>query len=366
MGIVLRDFKQFDDIVNGECKDHIDTRYRIELVDDRITPEMIDYMNSTTSSSIFYNEIDFEKLKKQYLAEVSGIVDNFKNLSSRMKIFVYMEIMRLNAMYETIGETAAVITQNGLSVGILGKGVCMSQACFLRDLFILSGLKAIVQKVHFDDFNHAFVVVSMNDGEYVILDPTIYNGEVDNINSHDKRYGKFVDVENARLISLNVNREEIIQAREYALNYLINKFGLIQLSNKIGLNELENDDKIMRIIAFLEPIIVSSQNTSFKSVELNGKELELGKVLELLFTTNSIKYESIPRKKKNDNLLALNFMGKNVVLNPKQMYISGKNYLVYDENGEYKRVSDNIQLQLKIEAGIAKHKIELSKKVKRH
>lgn len=43
-------------------------------------------------------------------------------------------------------QTVAAISQSGINIALLGKGVCASQARFLRDLLLTSGEEAITKK----------------------------------------------------------------------------------------------------------------------------------------------------------------------------------------------------------------------------
>lgn len=245
MSVILYNIKSLDILINNQCRDHINIGNRVNLGDNRITPELIDYMNSTDSSKKYYDEKDFEKLKIMYLKELTDISDYFRNLDDRKKLIIYMELMRLSSMYETIGERAAVLSQEGLKVGLVGKGVCMAQAIFLRDLCIVSRMKAGVRNVQLQDSVHAITVVSNKDGECIIFDPTVYNGSTNSMNSACK-YKKFDDLNCGEVINLSATDDEIKEARHCALKFLIEKFRINEISENIGLFDYEFDEKSIK------------------------------------------------------------------------------------------------------------------------
>lgn len=361
MSVILYDIKALDVLINNQCRDHINISNRVDLGDDRITPELVDYMNSTDSSKKYYAEKDFEKLKIMYLGELTGISDYFRNLDNRKKLITYMELMRLSSMYEAIGERAAVLSQEGLKVGLVGKGVCMAQASFLRDLCIVSGMKAGVRKIQSQDSIHAITVVSDKEGECIIFDPTVYNGSANSVNSACK-YKKFDDLNCGEVINLSVTNDEIKEARHYVLRFLVEKFKINEISENIGLSDYEIDEKVLRIVAYLESLVVPSMNANFRSIELNGKELELGKMIELLFSANNIKYDVIPTNKKADSFLQIELFGHEIIMNPKKMYSQSNNWLVCKIGDNYEKVSNNPTIQGIIDEKISQHRLDLNKK----
>lgn len=103
-------------------------------------------------------------------------------------------------------------------------------------------------------------------------------------------------------------------------------------------------------------------NANFRSIELNDKELELGKMFELLFFVNNIKYDVIPTNKKADNFLQIELLGYEMIMNPMKMYSSSNNWLVCKNGDTFEKVSDNPALYGIIDEKIGQHKVDLNKK----
>ena len=135
---MLYGFDVLNNLIYNDCREHLDNLYRINGYDNII----IEYINRTIASKTFFEDDDIENLKDEYLKKLNKIVYTFKDYTFKMKILIYMELMRLNAMYESIGEEVAIISQTGLNVAFLGIGVCDAQSKYLCNLLIAFGFKA--------------------------------------------------------------------------------------------------------------------------------------------------------------------------------------------------------------------------------
>lgn len=152
------------------------------------TKRLLRYMESSTASKSFFDNVDVDDLMAKYEKELIRVSETLGNstFSSKQKMFNFLEYIRMNGMYENIDMskffvpgTVSAISQSGINIALLGKGVCASQASFLRDLLITSGEDAMTRTVYFIDENgmtedqhlvtHA---CSSEDGTNFFLDPT--------------------------------------------------------------------------------------------------------------------------------------------------------------------------------------------------
>ena len=184
------------------------------------TKRLLRYMESSTASKSFFDNTDVDDLMSKYeeeLIRVSEILGN-STFSSKQKMLNFFEYIRMSGMYENIDMskffipgTVSAISQSGINIALLGKGVCASQASFLRDLLITSGEDAITKKVYFidedgmiEDQHLVTYACSSNDGANFFLDPTWYNGTINSLE------GSFNSADIPALLE-DLDKEEVIK-----------------------------------------------------------------------------------------------------------------------------------------------------------
>ena len=97
---------------------------------------LLQYMESSTASKNFFDNVDVDDLMAKYeeeLIRVSKALGN-STFPSKQKMLNFLEYIRINGMYENIDmrdffmpQTVAAISQSGINIALLGKGVCASQ-----------------------------------------------------------------------------------------------------------------------------------------------------------------------------------------------------------------------------------------------
>ena len=174
--MILRSIDNLDELINNDCREHINTvKYRISNDDRLNSKELLDYINYSKASKKFYEMSDFNELKAFYLHDIQTTTSAFKQLNKKEIMIAYMELIRLSVMYENIGEKAGLLSQTGLNASLLGKGVCDSQAKYLCNLLLASNIKAIARKTYEKGHNHTVVIAQLGNKK-VLLDPTNYDG----------------------------------------------------------------------------------------------------------------------------------------------------------------------------------------------
>lgn len=247
------------------------------------------------------------ELIERYLDEISCVSEYLgdSSFSEKQKIINYMEYIRMNGMYENLSRSSvenkvlyAGLSQSGLNIAILGKGVCKSQAEFLSHLLIASDMQAYNEQVQFYDKqtgdyidSHEVTTAELLEGKNYFLDPTYYNGSVDSLKgTFDKT--NLEEERREKLSILDVTEDEISEARECVQNYLIERYGIKEISRQLELDNCNDLEKQMRILTFIEKNLAPTEyELSIRSAVIGSHEIEVGKLMELFYKANDIPYE---------------------------------------------------------------------------
>ena len=302
---------------------------------------LLQYMESSTASKNFFDNVDVDDLMAKYeeeLIRVSKALGN-STFPSKQKMLNFLEYIRINGMYENIdmrnffmSQTVAAISQSGINIALLGKGVCASQARFLRDLLLTSGEEAITKKVYFidedgiiEDQHLVTYACSSNNGTNFFLDPTWYNGTINSLegsfNSAD------ISEQHRSLLSiLDVTQEEIESARNKVQEYLIERFQIKDISTQLGIDKASDLDKQIRMLTFMEKhLSPASESLNCRSVVLGDREIECGKLLELFYKANNIPYILKCSGDKYNSAYITTIDGMESTIYPKVAFFSDRN-----------------------------------------
>lgn len=302
---------------------------------------LLQYMESSTASKNFFDNVDVDDLMAKYeeeLIRVSKALGN-STFPSKQKMLNFLEYIRINGMYENIDmrnffmpQTVAAISQSGINIALLGKGVCASQARVLRDLLLTSGEEAITKKVYFidedgiiEDQHLVTYACSSNNGTNFFLDPTWYNGTINSLegsfNSAD------ISEQHRSLLSiLDVTQEEIESARNKVQEYLIERFQIKDISTQLGIDKASDLDKQIRMLTFMEKhLSPASGSLNCRSVVLGDREIECGKLLELFYKANNIPYILKCSGDKYNSAYITTIDGMESTIYPKVAFFSDRN-----------------------------------------
>lgn len=302
---------------------------------------LLQYMESSTASKNFFDNVDVDDLMAKYeeeLIRVSKALGN-STFPSKQKMLNFLEYIRINGMYENIdmrdffmSQTVAAISQSGINIALLGKGVCASQARFLRDLLLTSGEEAITKKVYFidedgiiEDQHLVTYACSSNNGTNFFLDPTWYNGTINSLegsfNSAD------ISEQHRSLLSiLDVTQEEIESARNKVQEYLIERFQIKDISTQLGIDKASDLDKQIRMLTFMEKhLSPASGSLNCRSIVLGDREIECGKLLELFYKANNIPYILKCSGDKYNSAYITTIDGMESTIYPKVAFFSDRN-----------------------------------------
>lgn len=333
-------------VIRKEIEEHVDQISSYKEIAKRASDmsgikRLLQYMESSTASKNFFDNVDVDDLMAKYeeeLIRVSKALGN-STFPSKQKMLNFLEYIRINGMYENIdmrnffmSQTVAAISQSGINIALLGKGVCASQARFLRDLLLTSGEEAITKKVYFidedgiiEDQHLVTYACSSNNGTNFFLDPTWYNGTINSLegsfNSAD------ISEQHRSLLSiLDVTQEEIESARNKVQEYLIERFQIKDISTQLGIDKASDLDKQIRMLTFMEKhLSPASGSLNCRSVVLGDREIECGKLLELFYKANNIPYILKCSGDKYNSAYITTIDGMESTIYPKVAFFSDRN-----------------------------------------
>ena len=301
---------------------------REEIKSDAYTPEIhpgkeasqdvLQYYSNTQDGRDLLNDSS-DSLYSQYLEQLHTISTTLcgREYTDKEKVLNLYEYIRLAGTYEPYfenGDKNAIgdLSQSGLNIALAGKGVCASQAQFMKDSLLYSGVEnstylpiSLLSMWNGDvrDIGHA-VVISELDGQDYYLDPTNYIGTSDSLS---ETYGRgemieqesgnelegYVDQERFSNVSpLQATEEEISKARSSAAQCLIKQYGIDEISKQLGIAECGDLEKQLLILNYIQANTVDQHGLDYdkKTTLINGQEFEISKAWELFCQANDIEY----------------------------------------------------------------------------
>lgn len=266
-----------------------------------------EYMRVSPLSKKFFELKNPDILLQRYLKELQSISNGLgdSRFSSKEKILNFMEYIRLNGMSENISDSIlrtkginaiAELSQTGLNIALLGKGVCKSQAQFLEHLLRCSGIDATNKQIIIRDLNddvaHEVVKAKTTEQDSYFLDPTWYNGILESIKGY---FDNLNPTDRGEMAVLDITQEDIDKARENAQHFLIERYKIKDISEQLELDKAKDDmEKQIRILAYMGKNLVPTSDKiplNIRSVNFENREVEVGKLLELFYKANNIQYQ---------------------------------------------------------------------------
>ena len=128
---------------------------------------------------------DIDVLYNKYLDKIKKISNELcnDNFSYSEKILNLLEYIRMKGMYENHSDRESnILSQSGLNIALLNKGVCASQSAFMSDVLEYSGIESErFDSKYADEENNVYgghgIVMAESEEDKTILwiDPTWYN-----------------------------------------------------------------------------------------------------------------------------------------------------------------------------------------------
>lgn len=275
------------------------------------------------------------------LKDIAKTVYN-PNFSQKQNVINVLEYNRVMSMYENVkmksedDKHISSLTQYPIFLALLGKGVCAAQARFVRDILEQMNIDAGTYSLNTDTFtlkvselNHHVTIANIDNSSIYYLDPTNYNGTLDGFQFEVQQF----NLDKLKKRGINVRgdfcatQEEIKKSRDFVFPRLIKKLGIDEISKQLKLEKKESLQKQCTILAFIESRLNLTGNleTDISSANLNGINIEVGKLMELFLYQNNIEY-SIDCEVEKQNSVYITKMGeREVYLYPKHAFSSSYN-----------------------------------------
>lgn len=334
-----------DEIIKAQ-KDICKLQMNIHIKPEKYSPNMRMYFEQLEDDPKFYYIINNTPMQLFYdyeknLEHIVGMIYN-ENFSKKQNVLNVLEYMRIMTMYENVKQKTSAdkeimdLSRYPLFLSVFGKGFCYSQAKFARDILLHMGLRAGDFDIDIYKYNSKWLKTGIPhqdtsveiDNEYYTIDPTEYDGTLDGMQFK-------VHPQNAKKIralkvrtDFSATQEEIKESRNFVLSKLVKELGIDKISKELKLENKKDLQKQCTIMAFVESRLNLTKNleTHMSSANLNGINLEVGKLIELFFYQNNINYDIECRKNNRKNTMYNTKIGKsNVCLCPALLYSSDIN-----------------------------------------
>jgi len=329
-----------DEIIEAQ-KDIRKLQMNIHIKPEKYSPNMHMYFEQLENDPKFYYIINNSPMQLFYdyekkLEHIVEMIYN-PNFSKKQNVLNVLEYMRIMAMYENVKQRSTKdkeimdLSRYPLFLSVFGKGFCYSQAKFTRDILLHMGITAgdFFVDIYKNDSRwiktgipHQETSVEI-DSNYFAIDSTEYDGTLDGIQFKMQPQNK------QKLKALNIRtdfsatQEEIKESRNFVLSKLVKDLGIDKISKQLNLEHKKDLQKQCTIMTFVESRLNLTKNleTHMISANLNGINIEVGKLIELLFYQNNIKYDIECRKNNRKNTIYNTRIGKSdICLCPALLY----------------------------------------------
>lgn len=319
----------------------------IHLNPEKYSPNMCMYFEQLEKEPKFSYIINTTPMQlfSDYEKNINHIVQMIYNpeFSKKQNVLNVLEYMRIMTMYENVkqknseDEHIIDLSRYPIFLSVFGKGFCYSQARFARDILLHMGIRAKDFYVDEFKFNHSYnktmfphqqTLINLDDNIFFI-DPMAYNGALDGVQFHVKPESnkKLEDV--GIRTDFSATQEEIKKSRDFVLSKLTKELEINQISKQLKLEHKEDLYKQCVIMTYVESRINLTKNieTYMVSANLNGFNIEVGKLIELFLYENNIEYDLKCGKSSNrKNTIYKTKMGqREICLCPANLYSNDSN-----------------------------------------
>ena len=293
----------------------------------------------------FTDENNMESFISEFVLELNDIISNLgnDNYTDEEKILNYLEYIRLCGMYENIANfdeyrdmfgnaLISKISQTPLNIILLGKGVCASQAKALEYLINFSNIDKFDNcsetSIFIGKDMHSIVgaeIIKNEPETLTTFDPTTYLGTLESLQYGFKHSKIQFKTSNEYF---KVNESQIKKSRETVLKYLVNKYDIKSLLSQIdGFENASVLGKVNLIENYIMKNTVVDDLLEFGSISLKDKEIENGKMFEIMCFAAGIPVEFTCEDKKSETVYYVRCDGQIKEINFKEKYMLAKEQL---------------------------------------
>ncbi len=316
----------------------------IHLNSKRYSPNMCIYFEQLEKDPNFNYIINSSPMQLFYdyernLKHIAEMIYN-PQFSNKQNVLNVLEYMRIMTMYENVKQKKEAdfqiieLSRYPIFLSVFGKGVCYSQARFTRDILLHMGINAVDFYTEIDNnyykrgIPHQQTLLNL-DNNYYFIDATDYNGTLDGIQFELQQQNKNKLERSGIRTDFSATQEEIKKSREFVLTKLIKELGIDQISKQLRLEEKEELYKQCVIMAYVETKINLTKNieTNIATANMNGVNIEVGKLIELFLHQNNIEYDlKCGENSARKNIIYRTKIGESTIcLCPAQLYNSDVN-----------------------------------------
>lgn len=281
------------------------------------------------------------QLLAMYEQKINSIVEMTynPNFSEKQNVLNVLEYNRIMSMYENLKKVSSEdkklveLSKHPIFLALTGKGICWAQAKFVRDILIHMGINAGIFTTSEERENrmdyliyghpHQNTTVQLYNNKNYCIDPTVYTGSSDAIQFDFQLDEVKKKLANAGLrTDFYATKEEVKKSRDFVFPNLIKKLGIDEISKQLNLENKDNLQKQCTIISFIESRLnlTGDLETKVSSANLNGFNIEVGKLMELFFYQNNIAYSIECEDDKRNSIYKTKMGSIDLCLCPKLMY----------------------------------------------
>lgn len=261
------------------------------------------------------------------------------NFSKKQNALNVLEYNRIMSMYENVIQKTQddkkmfKLNKNPIFLAFLGKGLCFAQAKFVRDIFQRLNINSIdftvdsyKHTLDYSIFNriHFATTVELDDNKIYGIDPTIYNGNLKSLAVYARPQSKQSLESMGIRTDFSATQEEIYISRNFVFPKLIKMLEIDKISKQLDLENQQDLQKQCTIITFIESRLnlTGDLKTKSCSANINGVNIEVGKLMELFFYQNNIEYSIKCDRDKRNSVYQTRLGQTELYLSPKSIFES--------------------------------------------
>jgi len=270
-----------------------------------------------------------------------------------MKLYEYIRLTTFkdNLLVKGCEKYIESLGDSSISPAFTGKATELGTLRYFRDL-LPTGMESVITSVNvlcprdFDIPSTRDVMIVNTESGMKSADVVNYNGNLSSMNSDFK-----VNFYSGDVKPFMVSKDLLTQARREVSYMLIEDLGIDEMSKMIINDGMSDYEKQCAIIGCVSTMLnQSNMPVKFNLVNINGRLMEIGKVMELFFIYNGIDY-TISDTAKEDSIYNVIVKGEEYSLDPKDMFSSSYgdvterlHYKEYNNIREYPVFEDAILL----------------------
>ncbi len=266
-----------------------------------------------------YGAHDLNTILNRYYERVRSLSEKLKDPDKLQNIANCLEYMRFACMDENFCELKDIryfeaLSDSPISSALIGKGTAISQSRFMKDL-LQDGIQSIVSRVDFYEYPQVYMPVRSDECLLIqtkkgkmFVNPTRYTGsDYHNLNVVARIY-------NDQIKELPIPEEKRKLARDRSSGILIDELGIREILSSITTSDMDIKAKNDAFVKFIRQNMTKYRvPVKFHGIVINGRMLELPKLLELFYIASGIPYKIAINSIKEKNVYSIETGNETIV-----------------------------------------------------